>query len=474
MKENSTAHGRSMVFFAMFAGYTVSYFLRRTLASSMGLLREELKLDTNNLGILASLFALAYGVSKFIGGVTSDKYSPRNLFALSLLGASASNLMFAMGSSLYMLAFAWGMNGFFQGFCWPALAAILKAWFKPEEVGFWWSVLSSSGNFGSAISPIIVSSIVNYSGSWRAPFLSLALFALVALAVLFGMIKDSPPMETTHEMDAAEYLKKREQVMPNSPSHSYRSIKQNGHDQRVPLTPGLTPRKPARKNLRIALVDTEEQQEDDKGTPSSAAGRVVAAPPAPGSWSLLLWSPLFWAATVCHMLAYGVKTAVGDWGFLFVTAYKNADNITAGSAMSAFEIGGVVGSLACGAISDRLVVYFRSWQMNDGISRIPVCVACAVFSALSLGVLHRESSPLMDKTALFVAGFCLYGASCLFGVIQADVAPKGLSGRSNAMGGMLSQACGFMAGYPFSIVVETMGWGTGFSVLEMTDRKSVV
>jgi hypothetical protein len=28
-------------------------------------------------------------------------------------------------------------------------------------------------------------------------------------------------------------------------------------------------------------------------------------------------------------------------------------------------------------------------------------------------------------------------------------------------------ACGFMAGYPFSVVVEEMGWGVGFWVLEV-------
>jgi hypothetical protein len=41
-----------------------------------------------------------------------------------------------------------------------------------------------SGNLGSALSPIIVTAIVNYSGMWRTPFLVMSVLGIMSLAVL--------------------------------------------------------------------------------------------------------------------------------------------------------------------------------------------------------------------------------------------------------------------------------------------------
>ena len=69
---------------------------------------------------------MAYAISKFLGGVLSDRISSRFLFSSGLLMSGIATIAFAGSNSITAFAALWFLNGFAQGAGWPACAKVLR------------------------------------------------------------------------------------------------------------------------------------------------------------------------------------------------------------------------------------------------------------------------------------------------------------------------------------------------------------
>src|SRR6185295_13869300 len=127
---------------------------------------EDLGYDKSQLGLLGSIFAVTYGISKFVSGVLSDQCNSRYFMAVGLFITGILNICFGMSSSLLMFALFWGLNGWFQGFGWPPCARFLTHWYSHSERGSWWSTWNISHNVGAFLIPWIVGISLQYYG-WR-------------------------------------------------------------------------------------------------------------------------------------------------------------------------------------------------------------------------------------------------------------------------------------------------------------------
>ena len=82
--EKTYAKWRIRVFYSMYVGYALYYLTRQSFTFAMPSLMQDLGYDKGQLGLLASIFALTYGVSKFVSGMLGDKVNPRYLMGLGL------------------------------------------------------------------------------------------------------------------------------------------------------------------------------------------------------------------------------------------------------------------------------------------------------------------------------------------------------------------------------------------------------
>src|SRR5437899_6975816 len=72
---------RIRVFYSMFIGYAFYYFTRKSFTFAMPALMSDLHFDKSDLGIIASVWAITYGLSKFISGVIGDRSNARYFMA---------------------------------------------------------------------------------------------------------------------------------------------------------------------------------------------------------------------------------------------------------------------------------------------------------------------------------------------------------------------------------------------------------
>lgn len=176
------------IFATMFLGYACYAYNRKSVSFALPeLMAEGLRKD--QAGMILSSQNLAYAVSKFLGGVLSDRLSARLLFSAGLVLSGLATLLFgACPNSAALFSALWFLNGLAQGCGWPSCAKVLRKWYAPSQFGTWWSVLSASANISGGVAPFL-STFLIMSYGWRfsltfAGTVSVAMGAVAAVAVV--------------------------------------------------------------------------------------------------------------------------------------------------------------------------------------------------------------------------------------------------------------------------------------------------
>lgn len=170
------------------------------------------------VGLIASSQNLAYAISKFAGGVLSDKVSAKYLFAIGLIASGLITIIFSYSNSISVFTFLWFLNGLGQGAGWPACAKLLREWYSPVSFGTWWSLLSASTNISGGVSPFIAAYLITNYG-WRTSiWFSGVVSVVVGFISLFTLV-NSPrdvgltSFNTSAKKDGKEGKKGEETVM---------------------------------------------------------------------------------------------------------------------------------------------------------------------------------------------------------------------------------------------------------------------
>lgn len=286
---------RIRTMYSMFIGYVFYYLTRKSFVYAMPGIMSELHLDKAQLGIMGTILALTYGVSKFFNGVVSDRSNPRYFMAIGLILTGMCNIFFGFSSSLWVFALFWGLNGWFQGFGWPPCVKLLSQWYSHSERGSWWSSFSVSQNVGAFLAPWIVALCLSWFG-WRGAMFLPGIVCIAGGFFLMNRLRD------------------------------------------VPRSLGL----PTVEKFHNDVVGTKEE-EDDKEVWSSK--KIVMS---------VIKNRYIWALAFAYFFIYFIRTGMSDWTMLFMMESKGYSSMQAGGLASLFEVGGFLGMFSAGWISDRL------------------------------------------------------------------------------------------------------------------------
>ncbi|MGH0114865.1 UNVERIFIED_CONTAM: hypothetical protein FKN15_065044 [Acipenser sinensis] len=326
----ATGYGyyRTTIFTAMFVGYTLYYFNRKTFSFVMPSVMEEIELDKDDLGLITSSQSAAYAISKFISGVLSDQISARWLFSIGLFLVGTINVVFSWTSTVSVFAVLWFINGLGQGLGWPPCGKVLRKWFEPSQFGTWWAVLSCSMNLAGGLGPL-VATVMALSYSWRT---TLSISGLICVATSFLCLL---------------FIKNE------------------------PADVGLPSIEPGAKKGKGGSRDESTLKE-------------------------FLLSPYLWVLSVGYLVVFGVKTACTDWGQLFLIQEKAQSILMGSSYMSALEVGGLVGSIAAGLLSDRAVA--RQGLRSHGNPRHALLLSMMAGMTVSMYLFRVTITPDSSKS----------------------------------------------------------------------------
>lgn len=286
---------RIRIIYSTFIGYALYYFTRKSFTFAMPGLIEDLGYDKSQLGLLASILSITYGISKFASGILSDRSNPRYFMAFGLFMTGMMNIFFGLSSSLLMFGVFWGLNGWFQGFGWPPCARFLTHWYSQSERGAWWSSWNVSHNVGAFVIPWVVGACLLYG--WRYAMFVPGVLCIFGSFFLLNRLRDTP-----QSLGLPSIEKFRDDYPPNA---------------------------------------NRGEQEQELSTKEILLDYIIK-------------NKYIWLLAAAYFFVYVVRTAVNDWTALYLLETKGYSRIGANGCVSMFEVGGFFGSLFAGWSSDRL------------------------------------------------------------------------------------------------------------------------
>jgi sugar phosphate permease len=372
----------------------LTYVQRQGFWGGAPYIKEALGLNDAQIGDLASVWLVAYGLFQVPGGLLGDRLGARHLLTILVLGWSLligavalTGLLPAGGwwvfPSLLALRFLFGA---FQAGGFPVLARVIADWVPARRRGLAQGMVWTFSRLGGFLAPLLVLGLFRAFGGWAPPFWALAGLGLVWCALFWPWFRDRP--EEMPQVNAAE----RDLI---------------------------------------------------------AAGRLAAlAPPGPIPWSRFLRSRNVWA--LCLM--YGFVGFAGNFITSLLPVYLR-DHRHLGDTKTAWISGlplgsGIVSCLLGGVLSDWLIRRLGSRKWGR---RLVGCVALALAGLVTLSALWVEDAWLLGLafSAWFFFNDATMGpawASC------ADVGERyagALSGAMNMTGAFLGAAGMAVAGRLF-------------------------
>ena len=95
---------RRHILLTIWLGYALFYFTRKSFNAAVPEILASNVLTRSDIGLLATLFYITYGLSKFFSGIVSDRSNARYFMGIGLVATGVVNILFGFSTSLWAFA----------------------------------------------------------------------------------------------------------------------------------------------------------------------------------------------------------------------------------------------------------------------------------------------------------------------------------------------------------------------------------
>lgn len=393
---------QTRIFLISWIAYAAYYFPRNAFsAAKIGILEEGV-IPRETLGLLDTVYLVAYAAGQFVWGALAERYGTRVVVVGGMVLAVFAALGMGIVPAFWLFAPLMVVQGLGQSTGWSALSKNIASFFTIRSRGRAMGAFATSYGFGGLIA-VPVMGWVSYSlfNSWRWAFFTGALVALVVLVLFFVFQRNNPSEIGLPDID----------------------------DTEADLT------EPYTREHRSMRVQRAAKKQDE-------GSRF--------SWKELLaavrYDPMVPLLGAVYFLLKPARYAVLLWGpVLVLDAIPELDKITAVLVPVSFGVAGMIAPLVAGWVSDTFF----------GARRIPPTV-------LSLGILFvalllwqtvaATKSVVLLAVLLAIVGLCAFAAdSMVSGVAAVDFGTSkyaaGAAGFINGCGSVGAILGGLLPGF---------------------------
>jgi len=395
---------RWQIFAITWLAYAGFYLTRKSFAVAKIEMGKStgLGLTDGQMSAVDGAFLITYALGQFLWGPCGDRYGPRKVVALGMLGSVVAAL--AMGSvsfAIPLMIFS-GLQGLCQATGWSPLAKNVGAFFSRSErgtvLGLWLTNYAIGGLVGS-----VFAGYVGGLWGWRYAFWVPAATLAVVL-VLFLLLQRNkpedvglPPIEVYHQ----------EEEVSKAPDEPGMSQKRTPHPSPLPA----------------------EGERENPSLPESSSQRFHQ----PGSWRVtfnVIRNPMVLLLALVYFFMKPTRYAIMFWSPKYLSEQLHSGMAQSGFLSALFELAGPASVLVAGILSDKLL----------GSRRNPICVVCLLGSGIMLFVFDKlPHTPWMLGGCLFLLGLLLFPPDSLVsGTAAIDFGTR--KGAATAAG--LINGCG--------------------------------
>jgi len=380
MKRSTISTRERITFLLLFAGYIAYYLTRKNITIASISMKELGLLTIAQIGYLSALGTVCYAIGKFTNGFLADSIGGKRTFLLGMFGSVTASVLFGISSQYYLFLLFWGINSYFLSMGWVGLIKVCSYWFGGPNRGTVLGWMSLNYQMGSSISKVFTAFLLGFPVLiWRGLFFVPAIVLLIMAVVVFIFLSEKPDTMPDTEKGDAE-------------------------------SPSMTPGSPA-----------------DSGSSSLRWVQLLKSP----AFLLILWG----SASITL-----IRTFFDDFTALWLNE-SGMQLDRAGYISALFTLGGMVGTVIVGYLSDRVSKGNRGPYM--------IVSGCLLGILLFSSGFFPKDSETLSMVFFFLTGIAVYGVySVLAGVSAIDfggnVAPSTAAGIIDGVGYLAAGGAGIL------------------------------
>ncbi len=388
ISEKQKSHYRWFVMATIFIGYVVCMADRSNIGTLLPFIGDEFHISNTQKGAISSFFFLGYAVSQIPAGLIMARTGTRKMVSIAIFAFSLVTFFMGFTTTAVMLLVLRLLLGLAEGPTPVGMTSTINNWFPPKEKGTATGLYIASTQFAPIIVPPIVVVLATRWG-WHSVFFALAIPGMI-MAIVWWFVVRNHPYES-------------KQVSQAELDHIYAADTSVARE--------------ATERPWMATIDRLIRRRTLK--PLTTNGEVMR------SWNI-------WGDTLAYFFMNNVLYGMLTWIPSYLVAERGYDFIKMGFVASAPAIGGLIGALCGGVISDR-VFHGR---------RKPTMLLTALFTAIMFVVLLT----VPQNTVLVVGSLVLTGFFLNVGWPMFTAFAMGITNKET---------------YPFAISIINSGGNLG-------------
>lgn len=342
----------SFIFFV----YVITYADRTNIGVLLPYIQDEFTLSNFQAGAISSFFFLGYAISQIPAGFLLGKKGTRGIVALAVISFSVITFLLGTVSGAAMLILLRLLLGLAEGPVPVSMSTTINNWFPAKEKATATGIYIASTQFAPIIVPIITAAIA-VSFGWRYVFFWFALPGIIMAFIWYLFVRTKPEESSRVSNAELDYIRQEEMAV---------AVENNVAEQKS-----------------LGWIDKFIRYE--KVEPISNFKSVFT------SWNII-------GNTLTYFFMNSVLYGMLTWIPMYLVNAKGYSIIKMGFLASAPAIGGLIGALLGGIISDKLFLKRRK----------PTMLITAIATAIMmLVVVNIPNNSTLVALSLGLAGFFL-------------------------------------------------------------------
>ncbi|PGV55763.1 MFS transporter [Bacillus sp. AFS037270] len=344
---------RWLVLSLIFLVYIVCYADRTNIGVVLPFIKEDFALNNFQAGAISSFFFLGYACSQIPAGFLLGKKGTRGVVALAVIAFSVVTFLLGTVSGAALLILLRLLLGLAEGPVPVSMSTTINHWFPAKEKATATGIYIASTQLAPIFVPIIAAAIAMSFG-WRYVFYWFAIPGLVIALVWYLVVRTKP--EDSSKVSKAELEYIRQEEVRVEAAGEQRSL--GWLDKAI-------------RYQKIEIISTPK--------------KVFT------SWNI-------WGNTLTYFLMNSVLYGMLTWVPMYLVNAKGYSFMKMGFVASTPAIGGLIGALLGGFISDKVFLKRRK----------PTMLITAIATAIMmLVVINIPDNATLVSLSLGLAGFFL-------------------------------------------------------------------
>jgi len=175
------------------------------IALFLPLIREDLGLSFTQAGMLSAAATFTYALGQIPGGYLADRFGPKRVFFIGILGSTLLSLNFGMIESYPGALANQVVSGVFRAMIFAPGLTLVASWFPSDRKATAMGVYVIGGVSGNVLLSLIGPFLVVHYG-WRPPFMAFAALGVCAAFVYLAFGKEKPAAGPKHPVGMLDAL----------------------------------------------------------------------------------------------------------------------------------------------------------------------------------------------------------------------------------------------------------------------------